>query len=83
MMQTRREYRDQRSASSRSSNRSPSPNCSSNCSIDRSPRPNQSRHLHPLDSGILSHHKPKVRGYPSAQPQAQPRQVDQAWQRDA
>jgi len=66
-MQIRCKKRNQRSASSCSSNRSP--NCSSNCSLNRSPRPSQSQRPHPLDGGRPSHPKPRVRGHPSAQAQ--------------
>ena len=81
-MLIRHEKRDQRSAYSCSSNRSP--HCGSNCSLNSRSRPNQSQHCHLLDGERPSHPNPRVRAHTAAQAEVQalPRPEDQAWQRD-
>jgi len=76
-MQTRREKRDQRNASSCSRNRSP--NSSSNCRLTCSLRQDQSQQPHPRDGGRPSNPEPRVSGCPSAQAQAPSRRPDRAW----
>jgi hypothetical protein len=72
-MKTQCQKSDQRRASNRSSNRSPSRNHISTCSQNRSPCPSQIPYPHPRppDGGRPSHPELRVRGHLLAQYQAQ------------